>query len=726
MATAKDEMLEFEQVRDANGPGASSTEDYTDLKAKFAAISRVQGVIEFELDGTIITANENFLRLTEYTLDELRGQKHSRLVSAEYARSREYEEFWRILRSGQFHAGMFPRINKSGKTFWINASYNPVFDEHGQPYKVVKFATDGTEIHRQKIENLRLQEAVDGATVNIMMCDEDQNIVYINPAAKKMFHRRADAFRKIYPAFRADDLVGKPIEIFHRNPAHQRELLKDKNRMPHHSEFELDEYTLGVTATLINDNDGNYLGNMVEWQDLTEQRRAEAEVKQLVDAAVAGDFSRRLDSDAYEGFFKELSANLNVVVDVTETGLGEVVAMMRALAEGSLDRAIEGEFQGMFAELQVAANTTLGALRAGFTDVSRVLNSLAQGDLTDWIADEHPGLFAQLKEDANATITDLRNAVSQIRENAASITVSAGEISQGNTDLSQRTEEQASSLEETASSMEQMTSAVRSSADNARQANQLAAGAREQAEKGGEVINEAVEAMRAINESSSKIADIIGVIDEIAFQTNLLALNAAVEAARAGEQGRGFAVVASEVRNLAQRSAEAAKEIKGLIKDSTGKVQQGSRLVDQSGESLAEIVTGAKKVSDIISEIAAAAQEQSAGIDEVNKAITQLDEVTQQNAALVEESAAASKSMDEQAQALTELMEHFKLSDDASAGRPARLSAPRQTGQPSPRPLAQSRPSHGSAPALRRPTHAGPQPSSGASGKHQGDDWEEF
>ena len=239
----------------------------------------------------------------------------------------------------------------------------------------------------------------------------------------------------------------------------------------------------------------------------------------------------------------------------------------------------------------------------------------------------------------------------------------AGEISQGNVDLSQRTEEQASSLQQTASSMEQLTSTVKQTADNAQQATRLSHTAHEEATKGGEVVGKTIEAMSEINAASKKIADIIGVIDEIAFQTNLLALNAAVEAARAGEQGRGFAVVAAEVRNLAQRSATAAKEIKGLINDSVEKVNHGTQLVDTSGQSLEEILNAVKKVNDIIAEIATASQEQSAGIDQINKAITQMDEVTQQNAALVEQAAAGSESLNDQAINLNQMMTVFKLKD---------------------------------------------------------------
>ena len=261
---------------------------------------------------------------------------------------------------------------------------------------------------------------------------------------------------------------------------------------------------------------------------------------------------------------------------------------------------------------------------------------------------------------------------------AAEVQTGAEEISKGNTNLSQRTEEQASSLEETASSMEEMTSTVKQTADNAGQANQLAMAARQQAEKGGAVVSAAVTAMGGINVASKKIADIIGVIDEIAFQTNLLALNAAVEAARAGEQGRGFAVVATEVRNLAGRSATAAKEIKALIQDSVARVDEGSKLVDESGRTLEEIVSAVKKVTDIVAEIAAASREQSSGIEQVNKAVMQMDESTQQNAALVEQATAASQAIVEQAQSLNGMIARYQVGEGSAQvpTRPAAEAAP--------------------------------------------------
>lgn len=304
-----------------------------------------------------------------------------------------------------------------------------------------------------------------------------------------------------------------------------------------------------------------------------------------------------------------------------------------------------------------------GSIVGPVSAAGKLADSIMQGNLNNNVDTSSKDEFGELMLSLEAMQDKLRSLVGDISTSADSVLDSSNEISRGNNSLSERTEKQASSLEQTAASMEEMTAAVKLSANHADEANTLATGARQQAERGSAVVSKAVTAMGEINSSSSKIADIIAVIDEIAFQTNLLALNAAVEAARAGEQGRGFAVVATEVRNLAQRSATSAKEIKDLIQDSVSKVEEGSKLVFESGQTLDEIVNSVAKVSDIVAEITTASQEQRTGIEQVNTAVVYIDEMTQQNSAMVEEAAAASETMTEQAKNLNQLVSYFSLQD---------------------------------------------------------------
>jgi methyl-accepting chemotaxis protein len=539
--------------------GNRNKERLVELEAVNAAIGKSQAVIEFNLDGTVITANDNFLNALGYSLAEVKGQHHRMFVEPEYRDGDEYRRFWERLRSGQYDAGQYKRIGKGGREVWIQASYNPLVGADGMPYKVIKFATDTTA---QVKSALALDEAV-------------------------------------------------------------------------------------------------------------------KETQQVLRAVLGGANDQRISTAGKSGQLKALADAVNSLIDSVLSSVGETQKVVQSAIDGDLTRRIS---------------------LAGKT-----------------------GHFHALSMSVNSLIENIMGVVRDVKFAAGEVFGSSDEISRGNSNLSQRTEQQAAALEETASSMEEMTTTVKQNADNAAQANQLASAARSQAEKGGTVVSEAVLAMQSINVASKKIADIIGVIDEIAFQTNLLALNAAVEAARAGDQGRGFAVVASEVRSLASRSAAAAKEIKTLIQDSVGRVEHGTKLVDDSGHTLTEIVASVKKVSDIVSEIAQASSEQATGIEQVNKAVTAMDEGTQQNAALVEQASAAAESLLDQARQLDARMTKYQVGGPALQPRPA--STPVKEGSEASR--SWSKPKRNPAPPATGKASPALRPAA-STGTNGGEQWSEL
>jgi methyl-accepting chemotaxis protein len=465
-------------------------------------------------------------------------------------------------------------------------------------------------------EALRIKVALDVASNSVMVADPDGVIVYCNTAVLEMMRVAEADIRKDLPSFRANSIPGSNFDIYHKNTAHQRNLLAGLKGM-HRTQIMIGGRSFRLVVSPIVNERKERLGTVIEWADRTAEVAVEEEVGSIIAAAASGDFSRRIDASEMSGFFRQISTGINDLLEVSSQALGDVGAMLARLSQGDLTRKIDTEYQGV---------------------------------------------LGRLKDDANVTVDNLQEIIFSIKSATDAINTAAQEIASGNQDLSGRTEQQASSLEETASSMEQLTSTVKQNADNARQANELASSAQRVAEKGGQVVGQVVETMGAIHQASSRISDIISVIDGIAFQTNILALNAAVEAARAGEQGRGFAVVATEVRNLAQRSAAAAKEIKTLISDSVDKVQTGGRLVDQAGQTMGEVVASIQRVAKIMSDISYASREQTAGIEQVGLAVSQMDEMTQQNAALVEQAAAAAESLEEQARNLAESVAVFRLS----------------------------------------------------------------
>ena len=588
----------YNPILDGNGKAVKVVKYATDITAQklknadyegqLIAINKAQAVIEFTPDGRILNANENFLGALGYSLDELKGQHHSMFCEPAYRASAEYRAFWDKLGRGEYDAGQYKRIAKGGREIWIEASYNPILDASGKPFKVVKYATDITE---QKLRNADFegQLAAISKSQAVIEFTIDGRILNANPNFLGAL------------GYTLEELKGQ-----------------------HHSMFCEPAY------------------------------RQSPEYRAFWERLGRGEF----DAGQYKRFAKGgreiwIQASYNPILN----------------ADGKPFKVVK------YATDVTAQVKAAEALRNAVAETGTIVSAAQANDLTKRIdLTGKTGDIGELCAGVNGLLDTMNSVLSTLSESCGTLSVAAREIAMGNTDLSQRTEEQASSLEETSASLEELTTTVKQNADNAQQANKLAGSASEIATRGGKVVSEVVTTMDGIAQSSRKISDIIGVIDEIAFQTNILALNAAVEAARAGEQGRGFAVVAAEVRSLAQRSANAAKEIKALISDSVEKVGNGSKLVASAGQTMDEIVNSVRRVTDIMAEISAASQEQSGGLDQVNTAVAQMDKITQQNAALVEEAAAAAKSMESQAETLTQLVATFSLLDDGKGDQ----QAPRQ------------------------------------------------
>ena len=480
----------------------------------------------------------------------------------------------------------------------------------------------------------QLRSAMDRTRANMMIADSDNQIVFVNTALTQMLSKAQRDIQQAYPRFDVEQLLGTELDAFFQKFSQQSQSLV-RSSTPMEMQINVGSRTFQINATPVIEA-GKRVATIVEWGDLSSQVAIQTEIDSMVEAAATGDFTRHLSLDGKEGFFLSLSEGLNSLVGTVEVALN---------------------------------------------DILRIFGAIARGDLSERVTRDYQGTFKQLKDDANSTAERLTDVVSKMREAATSITTSANEIAQGNLDLSKRTEQQASALEETAASMEEMMATVQQSNSNVLNANKLALESQDKATRGGQVVGETIAAMAEINRASKKISDIISVIDEIAFQTNLLALNAAVEAARAGEQGRGFAVVAGEVRNLAQRSAGAAKEIKDLIRDSVTKVESGAALVNESGETLSQIVSAVNTVTVTMEKIVLSSKEQSEGITQVNTAISQMDQMTQQNSALVEQATAAAQSMADQARALNNIVDFFSVKGAASA-LTARITPAPSTAKP--------------------------------------------
>lgn len=603
----------FNEMAEALAQSAGKQQELMEeMQARIDIMNTTSIVSEADLRGDILTANEKYREISKYSEKELIGSPHSITRHPDMPKE-TFKAMWKAIGRGEMFRGVIKNRAKDGSPYYVDAVIKPIMGSNGKPRKYlgVRYEITEYELARQNMRGI--VDAIDASYATIEF-DLKGNVLTANHVFLQTM------------GYSLDEIKGKHhsqfVESAYSRSPEYRAFWEKLGR----GEREAGQYKcitksgkevwIQSSYNPVVDEMGRPFKVLQLGDDITGQKQAQVEVEKLIVAAAAGQLSERIKTDRFEGTAKVFTQSVNQLLDAVATPLTEAQVVLTALASNDLTRTLTGVYQGE---------------------------------------------FEQMKTSLNGALTNLATTIAAVRESVEAVAAGAEQITKGNEALSQRTSEQASALEETSASMEEMTSTVKQNADNAKQANQLAMAARDTADKGGAVTKRAVDAMREINLSSKKIADIITVIDEIAFQTNLLALNAAVEAARAGEHGRGFAVVAAEVRNLAQRSATAAKEIKGLINESIQRVNDGSELVNQSGKTLEEIVYAVKRVGDIIAEIAAASQEQASGIDQVNKAIMAMDEMTQQNAALVVETTSASQSMQSQAAELLRRIALFKI-----------------------------------------------------------------
>ncbi|MVS99367.1 methyl-accepting chemotaxis protein [Devosia marina] len=559
---------------------------HRDNAAKVAAISRSQAVIEFALDGTIITANENFLSAMGYGLDEVVGRHHAMFCDPDYAKSADYQSFWADLAKGQFKSAAFQRFAKGGREIWIQASYNPVFDHAGRPVKVIKFATDITE-QTQRSADLAAQIEAISRVQAVIAFKLDGTIIEAN-----------ENFLTTV-GYRLEEIVGQHHAMF-CDP--------DYARSSEYAQF---------------------------WERLRAGQYEAAEFQ-------------RFGKNGKEIW---IQASYNPVLDAA----GRVVKVVKFATDITERKRAEG----IIAELTSS------------------LARMAKGDLGCRIEHQFTGQYEQLRLAFNSSLEQLEDIVSGLRHASGALRTATAEILSGANDLSSRTTKQAATIEETSAAVEQLSSAVADNAKRASMASEKARAVSQNATEGGEVMHDATQAMTAIETSSGKISNIIGMIDDIAFQTNLLALNASVEAARAGDAGKGFAVVAVEVRRLAQSAASASSDVKALIEASAGEVRSGAQLVNRAAERLQDILVGAEESATLIDAIATANRDQSGALEEVAVAVRQMDEMTQHNAALVEQTNAAIEQTEAQAGELDRIVAVFRSGQPAAMPEPARPAAPR-------------------------------------------------
>jgi methyl-accepting chemotaxis protein-1 (serine sensor receptor) len=554
------------------------------------------------------------------------------------------------------------QIEVGGRIFALVAT--PIFDAHGQRAGTVVEWADRTaamaierEIAAQTERALRAQTALEAVTSNVMIADADNTIVFMNKAVEAMLSKAEGDVRKALPTFDVRKIVGSSVDIFHRNPAHQKSMLAAL-RDTHRTQITVGGRIFALVATPIQDSQGRRAGTVVEWNDRTAEVATEKEIGEIVQAASAGDLGRRLSLEGKEGFFKALTGGVNQLLETSSVIFSDVGRVFGALSVGDLSQRITRDYSGTFNQVKNDANATSEKLAAIIEDVGRVFSAMASGDLTQRITREAEGIFDQVKQDANSSSEKLAGIIDEVRAAADALTGAASQVSATAQSLSQSASEQASSVEETTASVESMSASITQNSDNAKVTDSMATRTSKEAEEGGKAVMQTVAAMK-------QIAQTIGIVDDIAYQTNLLALNAAIEAARAGEHGKGFAVVAAEVRKLAERSQEAAKEIGDLATSSVSTAERAGKLLE-------EIVPSIQKTSELVQEIAAASSEQSQSVTQIGTAMGQLNKATQQNASASEELAATSEELSGQAEQLQQSVAFFSQANEAAPTKKGR------------------------------------------------------
>lgn len=680
------------------------------LRYLIDSLDRSMARIEFNLDGTIIDANQNFLSLLGYTLDEIRGRPHSIFVNEATKGSAEYRDFWAKLRAGEFQAGEFQRVTKSGDAVFIQATYNPIFDNRGNPQGVVKFAVDVTEqVSARKIgeaKQQRFTQMVENTSVQLILADRDFNIVYLNDASERALKK----LEHLLPC-RADQILGQSIDIFHKRPEYQRGIVADPRNLPHRAEIQLGDEILDLSVTALLDTDGSYMGPMVTWEVITEKKRAEEAVLK---------FTQMVENSSVQFILADRNFNITYINPASREALTRLQHLLPCPVDKILGQSIDifhkrpehqraivadpknlphrAEIQlgDEFLDLNVSALLDADGAYMGpmitwevITDRKRaeereaavqqeikerqedlerkvremveVFAAVSQGDLTREIAVVGDDDLARLAQNAQQMLNDLRGLVKQISEAADQQTEGARMIAESSSGLSEGSQSQAASVEEMTAAVEQLVASIESISKSALDSRQQAEETSSMARDGGSAVAEAISSMGLIQKSSEQINEIISVISEIASQTNLLALNAAIEAARAGEHGLGFAVVADEVRKLAERASEAAKEITTLIKESSKRVEEGATVSQKVGEALQRIVAASGQTVEQIASIAQATEAQSANAGEVKMAIRSVSQTTESNAAGAEEMAASAEELGAQAQGLQDLVKRFNV-----------------------------------------------------------------